>query len=171
MRVGGINQYIKITPRGDGVDTYDIDFVVGNFSVSSSGTKIAGDKFEVYSKEGQLLFDISDNGSRILVDKGEFVTNTPKLYYIADHWNSYCYCTKFVYKDSFYSCDAITNSEGKLDFKLLGKNFKNEISSIDLLNGFDMDVDMPFFMYKTTLDGNILKVLLLTVQDTSKTSG
>lgn len=75
FRVGGKDQYILVTPRlEDGAPTgeYDITFVVGNFSVSASGTRIEGGAFEVCDADGNLMFRAAPDGSSIRVATGEF---------------------------------------------------------------------------------------------------
>lgn len=71
FRVGGSDQYILVEPRlKDGVPTgeYDITFVVGNYSVSATGTQIRGGTFEVYDDDGNLVFSASQDGARTLVE-------------------------------------------------------------------------------------------------------
>ena len=80
FRVGGEKKYIEVRPiLKDGVPTgdYDIEFVVGNFSVSATGTKLQGDSFEVYDSSGDLMFLINDDGSQIRVTEGEFFSTQP----------------------------------------------------------------------------------------------
>ena len=80
FRVGGEKKYIEVRPiLKDGVPTgdYDIEFVVGNFSVSATGTKLQGDSFEVYDSSGDLMFLINDDGSQIRVTEGEFFSTEP----------------------------------------------------------------------------------------------
>ena len=80
FRVGGEKKYIEVRPiLMDGVPTgdYDIEFVVGNFSVSATGTKLQGDSFEVYDSSGDLMFLINDDGSQIRVTEGEFFSTQP----------------------------------------------------------------------------------------------
>ena len=80
FRVGGEKKYIEVRPiLKDGVPTgdYDIEFVVGNFSVSATGTKLQGDSFEVYDSAGDLMFLINDDGSQIRVTEGEFFSTEP----------------------------------------------------------------------------------------------
>lgn len=80
FRVGGEKKYIEVRPiLQDGVPTgdYDIEFVVGNFSVSATGTKLQGDSFEVYDSSGDLMFLINDDGSQIRVTEGEFFSTEP----------------------------------------------------------------------------------------------
>ena len=77
FRVGGSDQYILVEPRlKDGVPTgeYDITFVVGNYSVSATGTQIRGGTFEVYDEDGNLVFSASQDGARTLV---ETATHSP----------------------------------------------------------------------------------------------
>lgn len=80
FRVGGEKKYIEVRPiLKDGVPTgdYDIEFVVGNFSVTATGTKFQGDSFEVYDSSGDLMFLINDDGSQIRVTEGEFFSTEP----------------------------------------------------------------------------------------------
>lgn len=75
FRVGGKDQYILVEPRlKDNAPTgeYDITFVVGNFSVSASGTRISGGALEVYDGKGNLMFSAAPEGSKIRVATGEY---------------------------------------------------------------------------------------------------
>ena len=89
FRVGGEKKYIEVRPiLKDGVPTgdYDIEFVVGNFSVSATGTKLQGDSFEVYDSSGDLMFLINDDGSQIRVTEGEFFSTEPFASTIPDFY-------------------------------------------------------------------------------------
>ncbi|MCM1218952.1 MAG: hypothetical protein NC548_31100 [Lachnospiraceae bacterium] len=77
FRVGGKDQYILVEPRlgdsGEPTGEYDITFVVGNYSVSASGTQIRGGAFEVYDTKGNLMFSVSPDGIAARVMEGTFV--------------------------------------------------------------------------------------------------
>lgn len=76
FRVGGKDQYILVEPRlgasGEPTGEYDITFVVGNYSVSASGTQIRGGAFEVYDGSGNLIFHTGADGNKIRVAEGQF---------------------------------------------------------------------------------------------------
>lgn len=75
FRVGGRDQYILVEPRlKDNAPTgeYDITFVVGNFSVSATGTQIRNGSFEVCDKDGNLMFRAAPDGSKIRVATGTY---------------------------------------------------------------------------------------------------
>lgn len=78
FRVGGKDQYILVEPRlgdsGEPTGEYDITFVVGNYSVSASGTQIRGGAFEVYDGSGNLMFSVSPDGISARVQEGTFVS-------------------------------------------------------------------------------------------------
>ena len=82
FRVGGAKQFIEVTPildaQGKPTGEYNINFVVNDFTVSSTGARIAGKTFEVFDKDGQLLFSVSPEGSKIFVKEGFFRSADPK---------------------------------------------------------------------------------------------
>lgn len=80
FRVGGKEQYIEVKPiikNGVATGEYNINFVVNDVSISSDGTRIDGQSFTVYDKDGQLMFKTSPEGNFILVDEGTFTYNKP----------------------------------------------------------------------------------------------
>ena len=74
FRVGDDKQYIKVARRrnaqGQVEDGFDVTFVVGDFQVSATGTRIDGNVFEVYDDEENLLFKVSPQGNRMSVEEG-----------------------------------------------------------------------------------------------------
>ncbi len=80
FRVGGKEQYIEVKPiieNGVATGEYNINFVVNDVSISSDGTRIDGQSFTVYDKDGQLMFKTSPEGNFILVDEGTFTYTKP----------------------------------------------------------------------------------------------
>lgn len=97
FRVGGKEQYIEVKPiTKNGIVTgeYNITFVVNDVSISSDGTRIDGQSFTVYDKDGQLMFKTSPEGNFILVDEGTFTYNKP--------------LTSTLYTDIPNACLAVT---------------------------------------------------------------
>ncbi len=91
FRVGGKDQYILVEPRlGDsGVPTgeYDITFVVGNYSVSASGTQIRGGAFEVYDTKGNLIFRTGADGNLAAVEVGNYYSTYPVRYNVSGYFS------------------------------------------------------------------------------------
>lgn len=80
FRVGGKDQYILVEPRlADGAPTgeYDITFVVGNYSISATGTQIRNGSFEVFDEDGNLMFGANADGSKTSVETGLYFSTVP----------------------------------------------------------------------------------------------
>lgn len=76
FRVGDETQYIKATPvldeSGNPTGRIDLEFRAGQFTINATGTRIDGKSFEVYDADGNLMFSVSPDGSKIRVEEGEF---------------------------------------------------------------------------------------------------
>ena len=66
FRVGGSKEYIEVNPildaQGKPTGEFNITFCVNDFRVTSRGTRIDGKTFEIYGRDGQLLFSVSADG-------------------------------------------------------------------------------------------------------------
>lgn len=76
FRVGDETQYIKATPvldeSGNPTGRIDLEFRAGQFTINATGTRIDGKSFEVYDAEGNLMFSVSPDGSKIRVEEGTY---------------------------------------------------------------------------------------------------
>ena len=91
FRVGGRDQYILVEPRldasGEPTGEYDITFVVGNYSVSASGTQIRGGAFEVYDSDGNLMFRTGADGNLAAVEVGKYYSTYPVRYNVNGYFS------------------------------------------------------------------------------------
>lgn len=76
FRVGDETQYIKATPvldeSGNPTGRIDLEFRAGQFTINATGTRIDGKTFEVYDADGNLMFSVSPDGSKIRVEEGTY---------------------------------------------------------------------------------------------------
>ena len=85
FRVGGKDQYIKVTPIiKDGIATgdYNVDFVVNHVSINAEGTRIDGKDFSVYDNHGNLMFKVSGDGSLIRAKTGTYRSRMPTVQHL-----------------------------------------------------------------------------------------
>ncbi|MBD5406285.1 MAG: hypothetical protein HDR56_01540 [Treponema sp.] len=83
FRVGDESQYIKATPvldeAGNPTGRIDLEFRAGQFTINASGTRIDGKSFEVYDADGNLMFSVSPEGSKIRVEEGTYNSKDVQL--------------------------------------------------------------------------------------------
>lgn len=76
FRIGGPNQYIKVDPifeEGEPTGRYNIEFVVGSFSVSAEGDiGVSGRVFTIRDLSGNIIFQSGPGGTLASVSRSEF---------------------------------------------------------------------------------------------------
>lgn len=105
FRVGGKDQYIKVTPIiKDGIATgdYNVDFVVNHVTINSAGTRIDGKDFSVYDNHGNLMFKVSGDGNLIRVKEGIYRTTVPTMQKLERTVYYYGRDCSFFWNDSHY---------------------------------------------------------------------
>lgn len=105
FRVGGKDQYIRVTPIiKDGIATgdYNVDFVVNDVIINSAGTRIDGKDFSVYDNHGNLMFKVSGEGNLIRVKEGVYRTTVPTAQKLERATYDYSRDCSFFWKDNHY---------------------------------------------------------------------
>ncbi len=123
FRVGGPNQYIKVDPifeDGEPTGRYNIEFVVGSFSVNAEGDiGVSGRVFTVRDSKGNTVFQSGPGGTLARVARSEFqkkglYEKTVGKYYMAEELssdtNTTFFSDTFVYKGEAMCLFASTNN-------------------------------------------------------------
>ena len=105
FRVGGKDQYIKVSPiLKDGLPTgdYNVDFVVNDVIINSAGTRIDGKSLSVYDNHGNLMFKVSGDGNLIRVNEGVYRSTVPTVQKLENSITPYCHDNSFFWNDDHY---------------------------------------------------------------------
>ena len=147
FRVGGKDQYIKVTPIiKDGIATgdYNVDFVVNHVTINSAGTRIDGKDFSVYDNHGNLMFKVSGDGNLIRVKEGIYRTTVPTVQKLERTTYYYSRDCSFFWNDSHYVI-LLYMGENVENTKVF--LVKNGTEKINLPFGItdDIHIDPPVF--------------------------